>query len=339
MKRWLVTACLALVNLSCLAAESDRPKQLVTGQSTVGHIERLNPAINAIVPDDAVIEILANGHGWAEGPLWVPQLNALLYSDIPANAIYIYSNNIGSRPWIEPSLKYPSGSGGANGLSLDLDGQLLLAQHGDRRIARLKGNWEQAMPQFEVVTARFENHRFNSPNDLVLHRDGSLYFTDPPYGLSGGADDPARELDIQGVYRLSANGDVALLVENLTRPNGIGLSPAQDVLYIANSGSDQRVIMAYDLHEDGSIESERVFFNSWGDGLTVDQSGNVYVAEPERGVLVINPQGVLLGRFLTDNRTSNVAFGDDGTSLYNTADSYLLRVRLNAKGTGFREAN
>lgn len=329
MKQWLCVASAVLVSLLCVACGSDKQEPIAATHSTMGRIERLDPAINAIVPVDAVIEVLAEEHSWTEGPLWVPQLNALLYSDIPSSAIYIYSDAAGSRPWIKPSPEYPGGSGGSNGLILDFEGRLILAQHSDRRIARLEGDFEQPVPQFQALAAEFEGRRFNSPNDLVLHRDGALYFTDPPYGLAGGADDPARELDMQGVFRLSSDGAVALLVDNLSRPNGIGLSPAQDVLYVANSGADQRVIMAYDLREDGSIESERVFFNSWGDGLTVDQRGNVYVAEPERGVLVLSPEGIHLGTLLTTQRTSNVTFGDDGSTLYITADSYLLRVKLN----------
>ena len=334
MKQWLSATSAVLVSLLCVACVSDKQEPIEAAQSTMGRIERLDPAINAIVPVDAVIEVLAEGHSWTEGPLWVPQLNALLYSDIPANAVYMYSDDVGSRPWIEPSPEYPGGSGGSNGLILDFEGRLVLAQHSDRRIARLEGNFEQPVPQFQALTEEFEGRRFNSPNDLVLHRDGALYFTDPPYGLAGGADDPARELDMQGVFRLSSDGAVALLVDNLTRPNGIGLSPAHDVLYVANSGADQRVIMAYELREDGSIKSERVFFNSWGDGLTVDQRGNVYVAEPERGVLVLSPEGIHLGTLLTTQRTSNVTFGDDGSTLYITADSYLLRVKLNAGNRG-----
>lgn len=335
MKRLLISACAALIGLSYAAGASDNKAHVAATPSTIGHIERLNPAINAIVPADAVIEVLAEGHKWTEGPVWVPKLNALLYSDIPANSIFIYQDDVGARPWIEPSPEYPGGSGGSNGLALDHAGRLILAQHGDRRIARLKSNWQQPVPEFQALATKFKGLRFNSPNDLALHRNGALYFTDPPYGLAGGADDPARELDIQGVYRVNTDGSVGLLVDNLTRPNGIGLSPAHDVLYVANSGADQRVIMAYDLAEDGSIESEDVFFNSWGDGLTVDQSGNVYVAEPERGVLVLSPDGVHLGTLLTTQRTSNVAFGDDGSTLYITADSYLLRVKLSTKGVDF----
>jgi len=328
--------CASVICLLCVACSGDLPNPIREDRSTMGRIERLDPAIDAIIPVDAVIEVLAEGHGWTEGPVWVPKLDALLYSDIPAKAIYIYSDAVGSKLWLEPSPANPGGSGASNGLILDFQGRLILAQHGDRRIARLEGDWESPVPQFQTVATEFEGRRFNSPNDLVLHRDGALYFTDPPYGLAEGASDPARELDVQGVFRLSKDGSVELLVDSLSRPNGIALSPAQDVLYVANSDAEQPVIMAYDLRDDASVSaSGRVFFNSWGDGLAVDKRGNVYVAEPERGVLVLSPEGDHLGTMLTTQRTSNVAFGDDGSTLFITADSFLLRVKLNAEGVGF----
>ena len=314
--------------LPCQGAELGQGSNV---NKTIGHIERIAPAINNIIPRDAVIEVLAEGHGWAEGPLWVPQLDALLYSDIPANAIYIHQDGVGAIPWLKPSPETPLGSNWSNGLALDSKGKLALAQHGSRQIVRLESKLSKPSSTFKSLAKNYEGLQFNSPNDLVFHSNGSVYFTDPPYGLAGGADDPAREMDIQGVFRLNPNGSVELLTDTLSRPNGIALSPNQDVLYVANSGEDQRVIMAYDLNADGSIASERVFFNSWGDGLKVDQQGNVFVAEPKLGVLVINPQGKLLGKILTTQLTSNVAFGDNGSALYITANSYLLRVKLDSK--------
>lgn len=328
--RWLPYAVLVGCPAVCLPAAA---------QGTPGDpgpvapaVQRLDPALDDIVASDAAMDVLAGGHGWTEGPLWVPALDGLLYSDIPADAVYLYREGEGSRPWIEPTEDYPGGSGGSNGLILDRAGGLLLAQHGDRRVARLETGWQDPAPIYGTLAATFNGRRFNSPNDLVLRHDGSLYFTDPPYGLAGGDGDPARELEVNGVYRLAPDGAVELLVTDLTRPNGVALSPDQSVLYVANSDPEQGVIMAYDLDRDGGVGEGRVFFESWGDGMAVDRAGNLFVAGPGNGVLVLSPAGVPLGSLRTGERTSNVAFGDDGSTLYITADSHLMRIRLKTKG-------
>jgi gluconolactonase len=190
-------------------------------------------------------------------------------------------------------------------------------------------------PSFSTLTDGFEGKRYNSPNDVAIRSNGDFYFTDPPYGLEQGVDDPAKELHVQGVYRLATDGSVTLLTDELSLPNGIAFSPDEQILYVANSDEKQPVIMAYDLEEDGSLANGRVFFESWGDGMAVDQQGNVYVAGPGRGVLVITSDGTHLGSLVTTERTSNCTFGDDGSTLYVTADMYLLRIRLNVKGIGF----
>lgn len=169
-----------------------------------------------------------------------------------------------------------------------------------------------------------------------MRSNGDFYFTDPPYGLEGGIDDPAKEMDLQGVYRLTTDGSVTRVVDDLSRPNGIAFSPDERTLYVANSdGREQPVVMAYDVGSDGSLGNGRVFFDSWGDGMAVDQQGNVYITGPENGVLIVSPDGEHLGSLRTTQRTSNCTFGDDGSTLYITADMYLLRIRLNVKGVGF----
>jgi gluconolactonase len=305
----------------------------------LGHVERLAPALDAIVAPDAQFEILAEGHEWTEGPVWVPTLGAILYSDVPNNAIYRWSNDGGSTLWLTPSGYTGSvergGETGSNGLTLDPAGRLVMAQHGDRRIARLDAPLDTPQPTFTTLTDRFEGKRYNSPNDVVIRRNGDVYFTDPPYGLEHGVDDPARELDTYGVYRLTPDGSVTRIVSDLTRPNGVALSPDQRTLYISNSDPEQQVIRAYTVEEDGTITNGRTFFDSWGDGMAVDQTGNVYVSVGEEGVLVIAPDGTHLGTLVTGERTSNCAFGDDGFNLYVTSDMYLVRIRLNVKGAGF----
>lgn len=305
----------------------------------IGSIARIDPRLDDIVPQGAKLEILADGHDWTEGPVWVPTLQAVLYSDIPKNAIYRWSKSTGASLWLKPS-GYTSetkrtGELGSNGLLLDREGHLLLAQHGDRRIARLMSPLNAQKAEFETVVGQFEAQRFNSPNDLAMRTNGDIYFTDPPYGLVQGVDDPAKELAVQGVYRLATDGTVTQLIDDLSRPNGIAFSPDQQLLYVANSDENHPVIMVYPVEPSGELGNGKVFFNSWGDGLTVDQQGRLYVAGPGKGVMILSPDGEHLGSLNTTQRTSNCTFGDDGSTLYITSDMYLLRVRLNVKGMGF----
>jgi gluconolactonase len=338
IKVYLAAVLMITGIISCADKEPQNNEINTDNLQTIGSIERLDPALDAIIPADAVLEILADGHEWTEGPVWVPALQSILYSDIPKNSIYRWHEGEKASIWLKPSGftgKDPrDGESGSNGLLLDTEGRLLLAQHGDRRIARLEAAWEAPEPKFTTLAAKFEGKRFNSPNDIAVRRNGDIYFTDPPYGLKHGVEDPAKELDMQGVYRLTTDGQVTLLTDELSRPNGIAFSPDEKILYVANSDRDQAVIMAYDLLEDGSLANGCVFFDTWGDGLVVDQRGNVFQTGPG-GVFVIAPDGTHLGMILTTEDTANCTFGDDGSTLYITADMYLLRIRLKVKGVGF----
>ncbi len=319
---------------SCRAGDAERHSA-----PTIGYVERLQAGLDDVVPANAVLEVLADGHEWTEGPVWVPALRAVLYSDIPNNAIYRWSEETGSSIWLTPSgytgVPQRGGESGSNGLALDADGRLVLAQHGDRRIARLDAPVSRPEPVFSTLTDRYGGKRYNSPNDLTIRGNGDVYFTDPPYGFEQGIDDPTRELAMHGVYRLTPEGSVTLLIDGLSRPNGIALSPDEQTLYVANSDPDQPVIMAYEVRDDGSLGAGRVFFESWGDGMAVDQRGNVFVARGREGVLVLTADGTHLGSLVTTERTSNCAFGDDGSTLYVTSDMYLVRIRLSTKGVGF----
>ncbi len=304
-------------------------------EAQLPRIEGLAPEFEDLVPAGAQVEVLSEGHAWTEGPVWVEALAGLLYSDIPRNAIYLYRDGEGARAWLEPDASGQGGSGASNGLILDANGALLLAQHGDRRLARLEAAWDAPRPTFTSLVTAFEGLRFNSPNDLVQGPNGDLYFTDPPYGLAGGDDDPAKELEINGVYRLPASGALELIDDRLVRPNGVALSPDARTLYVASSDSSQPHVFAYAVGDDGAVGDRRVFADTRGDGMAVDRQGNLYVTEPETGVFVFDPAGRHLGSILTGQRTSNVAWGDDGSVLYITAASYLMRVRVNAIGSGF----
>ena len=333
------TTLVVVPGIAACGPKASTADDLAVRPRTIGYVERLEPRLDVLVPPNAVFEILADGHEWTEGPVWVPALHAVLYSDIPNNAIYRWSEGARASVWLTPSgytgTVERGGETGSNGLALDSDGRLVLAQHGDRRIARLEAPLNGPEPVFTTLTGRFEGKRYNSPNDLAIRSNGDVYFTDPPYGLEQGVDDPAKELAVHGVYRLAMDGSVTLLVNELSRPNGIAFSPTEETLYVANSDPGQGVIMAYELQEDGNLASGRVFFGSWGDGMAVDQQGNVYVASGGRGVLVIAPDGTHLGSLVTGERTSNCTFGDDGSTLYVTSDMYLVRIRLHTKGVGF----
>lgn len=312
---------------------------------TLGTIERLKPSFDALVPSEARVEILANGYDWTEGPAWFPEDGGyLLFSDIPGNVIHRYRDGHGVDIYLRPSgytHEDPrGGEPGSNGLARDPNGDLVLCQHGDRRIARLvKEGWTYA-----TLADRYEGKRLNSPNDLVFHSNGDLYFTDPPYGLPGNVDNPNKELPFQGVYRLSTDGELTLLTRDLSRPNGIAFSPDEKTLYVANSDPEKAVWVAFPVKDDGTIGEGRVLFDAtpWvgperkglPDGLCVDSEGNLFATGPG-GVLVFSPDGTHLGTLATGEATANCAFGGDGRDLYITADMYLARVRLNTKGLGF----
>lgn len=314
----------------------------------IGEVRRLDPALDALVPQDAKIEHLAEGFEWSEGPVWVNEQGGfLLFSDVPMNVVHQWSEVGGLRPWLKPSgftgVNSRTGESGSNGLVLDHQGRLVLCQHGDRRVARMDAPCTSPEAKFVTIADRYDGKRFNSPNDLAFHSSGALYFTDPPYGMVGKFDDPNRETDYLGVYRVATDGKVSLLTDKRTAPNGIAFSPDEKTLYVAQSDSKAPNIYAYDVQEDGSIANERVFFDAMElsknykgmpDGLKLDQASNLFATGPG-GVLVISPDGKHLGTIVTGELIANCAFGDDGQTLYMTSDMLIARIRLTTKGVGF----
>lgn len=303
--------------------------------SPVGEIQRLDPRVDALIPADATIEKLADGFNFIEGPVWDRQNSRLLFSDVRGNEIYEWSEAAGATTFIDPVFegdRTGKGSISSNGLTLDAEGRLIICEHGNRRISRLEADGSRS-----VVVEDFEGGQLNSPNDAVYASDGSLYFTDPPYGLEGLEESPARELDFNGIYRLAPDGDLELLVRDQTRPNGIALSPDESTLYVANSDAENKVWMAYDLDASGASNG-RVFYDvndqvaaGAADGMKVDLAGNLFATGPG-GVWVMAPDGTHLGTIVTGEVTANVAFGDDGRTLYMTASTSLYRVRLSTEG-------
>jgi gluconolactonase len=334
---------LALGCVRCGLASAGDNKAQAKKYPTIGKIERLDPRFDQLVPKDAAIEKLAEGYKWTEGPVWIPRRKVLLFSDIPNNAIIRWSEERGARVFMQPAgytgATPRGGESGTNGLALDHEGRLVMCQHGDRRIVRVeKGQ------QWTTLVDKYQGKRLNSPNDLVFKSNGDLYFTDPPYGLEKGPDDPARELPFCGVYRVSPDGKVTLLTDRMTRPNGIGFSPDEKTLYVANSDPEKAVWMAFPVKPDGTLGEGRVFFDStrWvkekmpglPDGLKIDKKGNLFATGPG-GVNVFSPDGKFLGRINTGVPTSNCRFGDDGSTLYITANTWLCRIRTGTKGVEF----
>ena len=302
-------------------------------------LEILDPRMEILISKNAKIEILAEGFGWAEGPVWIPELNGILFSDVPNNKAYLWTEKKGLSLFL-----YPSGmtnhapnnkSAGSNGLGLDSDGNLILCQHGDRSISRLN-NWFFEEPKYDVLVDHFNGKWLNSPNDLVFDKQGSIYFTDPPYGLRNGDEDDLKELNFNGVFKWSAREEVKLVEKNMSRPNGIALSLDEKTAYVANSDPDNDVIMAFDVLEDGFLNG-RIFFDGnilsqtregLFDGLKMHSSGIIFATGPG-GVLLLDSMGVHLGTIMPGKKTANCSFDKDEQYLYLTSTDVLARVKLN----------
>ncbi len=326
---------LALV-LGCQTTDQNQSAE----QSPTRKITKYDDRLDLIIDVKQQIQLLAEGFDWTEGPLWLPSENKVIFSDIPKNTIYEWSEKGGKKVYLKPSGFTGSyargGESGSNALLLDPDGRLVLCQHGDRRMARMDAPLNNPEAKYTTLASHFEEKRLNSPNDAVYDRDGYLYFTDPPYGLENRMNDSTKELTFQGVYRRSPSGKVDLMIPGLSRPNGIAFSPDYSKIYVANSDAQNAIWMVYDVNISKQFINGRIFSdatdqveNSKGlpDGLKVNQQGIVFATGPG-GVFIFDPAGDLLGKIETGEATSNCAFGPNEQSLYITADFYLMRVDL-----------
>ncbi|GAB2577516.1 SMP-30/gluconolactonase/LRE family protein [Spirosoma areae] len=314
---------------------------------TIGQVVRVDPRLDKLIPAEAKIEVLAGGFAWTEGPIWVKNDAFLIFSDVPQNTVFKWTDKEGVTPFLKPSgytgVGVYSDEPGSNGLTIDRQGRLISCEHGDRRVTAMPLNGSGGK---RTLADNFNGKRFNSPNDVVAHSNGSYYFTDPPYGMPKKEKDPGKETDGYGVYRIAPErtgvpGTVSIVVGDLTRPNGIALSPDEKTLYVAQSDPLRPVVMAYPLQADGSVGKGKVVFGAEGmkkqgleggfDGMKVDRDGNLWVTGGG-GVLVLSAAGELLGHIKTGVATANCAWGDDGSTLYITADMYLCRIRTFAKG-------
>ncbi|MBR0552044.1 SMP-30/gluconolactonase/LRE family protein [Stakelama marina] len=330
-RRALLAASAALPLAACAS------RLVEAGRRTIGSVTRLDPRLDAILDASAPIEVLATGHQWVEGPSWVTGGGYLLYSDVPKNQMWRWSEHGGDELFLQPSglagtVPAAIREAGSNGLYYAGGDTLLMADSGTRAIARLN----LATGAKTILADRYRGKRFNSCNDLVLSRSGAIYFTDPPYGLADGDDSPLKELDFNGVYRLSPDGDVTL-IDKLTRPNGIGLSPDERTLYVSVSDEKRPVILTYRLREDGLPEAEPKLLRDFSreladggpglpDGMTVHSDGWLFSSGPG-GLYILAPDGAKLGLIATGKPIANCCFGgSDGKMLYMTSSDMLIRM-------------
>jgi len=302
-------------------------------------LERADPGLDAIVPPNPKVFKLAEGFEFTEGPIWVREGGFLLFSDPNHNTIYRYHEVDGLLSVFRKKSGYAGADiaeysqPGSNGLTLDPRGRLTIDQHGNRRVVRLERDGS-----LTVLADRYEGKRLNSPNDLVYRSDGTLFFTDPPFGLPRFFEDPRKELPYSGVFRWK-DGELKLVSDELKGPNGIAFSPDEKTLYVGDWDEKKKVVMRWDVAQDGTLSNGGVFFDMTGapgedaiDGMKVDEKGNLYVSGPG-GLWILSSDGRHLGTLQVPKHPHNLAWGgEDGRSLYLTAQSALYRVRLNIPG-------
>jgi gluconolactonase len=328
----------AFVTVACSTTPAPAPAPEEPAASASEGIERLDPALDELVPKDAQLEKLADDFTFTEGPIWRPS-GVLWFSDVVGNVVRQYSPSDGKVTVILDPGGYdgkgnlpPGGYNGPNGMTADKDGAVLLCQHGYRRIVRISKDMK-----ITTVVDKYEGKRLNSPNDVVFRSDGAFYFTDPPYGLPKGDDDPAKELKFNAVFRMG-NGNLQPVIKDLSRPNGIAFSPDQKTLYIGNSDEKNRIWMAYDVADNGTISNARLFADvtkekdaGVPDGMKVDEKGDLWASGPG-GIWVFSPAGKHLGTIKMPEIPANCNWGDDWKSLYITARTGLYRIKLAVAG-------
>ncbi len=308
--------------------------------ASTGSIEIMDTALNSIIDTDARIEVIAEGFGWSEGPLWIEDEKMLLFSDVIANSVYKWTEAKGQEIYLTPSgytgTTPRSGETGSNGLLLDKNGKLVLCQHGNRQIALMDAPLNNPAPVFKTIAATYQQKKFNSPNDAVYNDSGDLFFTDPPYGLEKNMDDPLKETPYQGVYKVKTTREVILLTDAVSRPNGIAITNDKKTLIVANSDPAKPFWYAFDFGTNDSLINARIFYDATSaaktekgmpDGFKIDKMGNIFATGPG-GVWIFDKTAKLLGKIKFPQLTSNCAFSADEKTLFVTAHMYVLRIQM-----------
>lgn len=332
---------LIILMVSCNTPKNEKTQMNTNNKSfkVIGEIIKLDPRLDKVINTDAKIEVIAEGYKWSEGPLWIESEQMLIWSDVPENTLYSWKEGGKAKVYLQPS-GYTGDTDqkrqGANGLLLNISGELILCQHGDRRMAKMDAPVASPKPQFVTIADRYNGKRFNSPNDAVYDKDGFLYFTDPPYGLEKQDEDPNKEIPFNGIYRVSPKGEVVLLTDELSRPNGIAFSPDYSKCYVANSDPEKAIWMVYEMKEDKSFKSGKVFFDATSmiserkglpDGLKVNKENIIFATGPG-GVFIFSSAGDHLGTIDPGFATANCAFNTDESVLFMTAHMYVTKIRL-----------
>ena len=330
----------AITWMTIISFVSCKQNQTLTELKTAGHIEIYDPEMLQIIDSNAVIEILAEGFNWSEGPLWLPSENKLIFTDVPENTIYAWDDKNGKQVYLNPSgytiINPKGGKEGANGLALDSKGNLILCQHGNRAVAKMIAPLQSPKDSFEYLALTYQGRKFNSPNDVHITKDGEMFFTDPPYGLPGQDKDSIKEIPYSGVYRLKTDGTIILLDSTLTRPNGITFSADEKIMYVANSDPDKSFWKKYILDDQKNIVESSTFadvthlvskLKGLPDGMKIGKNGYIYASGPG-GILIFNQNSRHVGTINTGQATANCALDADEKYLYMTADEFLMRVRL-----------
>jgi len=304
----------------------------------MGTIERIDPALDNLMDASTQPEIIGEGFDWSEGPVWIEKEKMLLWSDVPKNIIYKWTEAKGQEKFLEPSGYTGSiqrgGEMGSNGLTLNNLGQLVLCQHGDRRVALLNSDFQNPAADFTTLAGLYDGKKFNSPNDVTFDKQGNFYFTDPPYGLPKQVEDSTKEIPFQGVYKVKPDGTVILLVDSLTRPNGVALSPDEKTMYIANSDGPIAKWYSFELQGD-SIASGKIFFSykmiesekGGPDGLRVHSNGTIISSGPG-GLWIFDSSAKVLGRVKLPEATANCELSADEKTLFITSDNFVLKMSL-----------
>lgn len=303
-------------------------------------VQVLDNELNIVIDSLAVLDTLADGFTWSEGPLWLDSLQKLIFTDVPENTIYSWDEKHGKQIYLKPSgytiLSKYGGTEGANGLILDQNGQLILCQHGNRAVAKMLAPLTVPTDSFQYLAMKYNNKKLNSPNDLFQTSDGNIYFTDPPYGLPKQDDDDAKELKYNGIYRIRKDGHITLLDSTLTRPNGIAFSKDERFMYVANSDEKIANWVKFELDKDKNIVKKSEFANKTNllqsykglpDGMKIGKKGYIFATGPG-GVLIFHQDGRHLGTILTGQATANCALDSNEKYLYMTAHQYLMRIAL-----------